>query len=67
MGGKGIRGLKARVRQECCINREGPDGPSSTVELYKLEKSGEEVTVLIGVGSSEEAGSAAPGESCLEF
>ena len=26
MGGRNIRGLKARVGQGCCISRGGPDG-----------------------------------------
>ena len=52
MGKRGIGGLKARVGRECCISRRGPDGPSSTVEVYKLEKP-EGVTVLVGVGSPE--------------
>ena len=25
-----IRGLKDRVRRECCISTRGPDGPSSS-------------------------------------
>ena len=37
MGIRGIRGLEARVKRECCISRGGPDGPSSTVEVYKME------------------------------
>ena len=51
MGGKGIRGLKARMRCECCISRRGPDGPYQAVEVYQLEESKEEITVLVGVGS----------------
>ena len=39
----------------------GPGGPSSIGEVYKLEDSGEEPTVLVGVGSPEEAVKAAPG------
>ena len=61
MGRKRIKGLKARVERECSISESGPDGPSSTVELCKLEESEEEVTVLVGVGSPEEAGRVAPG------
>ena len=38
----------------------GPDGPGSTVEVYKMEESKEEDYVLIGVGSPEEAGREAP-------
>ena len=41
---------------ECCISRRGPDGIGSSVEIYKLEKSEEEDTVLVGVRSLEEAG-----------
>ena len=38
------------------------------MEVYKLVESEEEVTVLVGVESPEEAGRAAPGvKSCLEF
>ena len=56
MGGKRIRGLKARVGWECCISRRGPDGPDSAVEVYQLEESEEEVTVLVGVGSPKKSG-----------
>ena len=38
------------------ISRGGPNGQSSTVEVYKLKEFEEEVTVLAGVRSSEEAG-----------
>ena len=62
MGGERIRGLKARVGCECCISRRGPDG---AVEVYQLEESEEEITVLVGVGSLKKsrnaAGRAAPG------
>ena len=60
MGGRGKRGLKARVGRECCISGGGPDGLSSTIVLYKLVESEQEVTVLAGVGSPGEAGRAAP-------
>ena len=54
--------MKARVGRECSISRGGPDG---TAEVHKMEKSDEEVTALLGVGSTEEAGKqqwgAAPG------
>ena len=36
--------------------QRGPDGPSSTVEVYKLEESEEKVAVFVGVRSPEEAG-----------
>ena len=53
MGGKGIKGLKARVERECCISRGGTRMNSGA---YKLEESEEEVTELVGVGSPEKAG-----------
>ena len=56
MGRRRIRGLKARVGWECCISRGRPDGPSRTVEVYKLEESSEEVTVLVCVGPPEKKG-----------
>ena len=62
MGGKRIRGLKARVGCECCINRRGPDGPVRAVEVYQLEESKEEVTVLVGVGSPKKAGAQHKGQ-----
>ena len=61
MGGKRIRGLKTRVGWECCISRRGPDG---AVDLYQLEDSEKEVTVLVGVESQKKqdtAGRAARG------
>ena len=62
MGGKRIRGLKAKVGCECCISRRGPD---LAVEVYQLQKSEEEVTVLVGEESQKKsrgaAGRAAPG------
>ena len=61
-GLKEIGGLKARVGLECCASREGEDGQSSTVEVYKLEESKEEVTVLVDVGSPEEAGTQEGGQ-----
>ena len=65
VGRREIRGSKASVGQECCISRGGPDGSSSTVEVYMLEESEKKVTVLVGVGFPEEArtaaGRAAPG------
>ena len=43
----------------------GPDRPGLAVEVYQLEESEEEVTVLVGVGSRKKswdaAGRAAPG------
>ena len=56
MGRKRIEGLKARVGYECCISRRGPDGSDRAVEVYQLEESEEEVTVLVGVGSLKKAG-----------
>ena len=56
MCGRRVRSLKTRVERKCCIRTGRPDGPSSTVEVYKLEESEEEVTVFVGVGSPEEAG-----------
>ena len=61
MGGRRIRCLKMRMGRECCISREGTDQPGSTVEIYKLEESEEEDTVLVGMGFSE-ADRATPGE-----
>ena len=55
MSRRGIRGLKTRVGLECYISRGGPDRASGTVEVNKLEESEEEVTVLVDVGSPEEA------------
>ena len=49
MGGGRIRGLKARVGRKCCISR---GEAKLTVEVYKLENSEKEVTVL----SSEKVG-----------
>ena len=56
MGGRGIRALKANVGQECCISIGVADGPNCTVEVYKLEESEEEDTVLVGIGFPEETG-----------
>ena len=53
MGRKGIGGLKARMGCQCCISRRGPD---QAVEVYQLEKSKVEVTVLVGVGSPKKVG-----------
>ena len=50
MGKRGIRGLKARVGQECSISREGT---ACAVEVYMSEKSKEEVAVL-RVGTQQE-------------
>ena len=41
------------MRGQCCISSWESNGPSSTVEVCKLEKSKEEVIVLVGVGSPE--------------
>ena len=54
---KEIKGLKGRVGRDCYISRGGPRG---TVEVYKLEESKEEVTVLVGVRSLEETGKTFP-------
>ena len=59
MGGKRIEGLKARVGCECCISRRGPDG---AVEVYQMEESEEEVTLLVGVGSLKKAGTQQGGQ-----
>ena len=48
-----LPGTKAKVGGECCISSGGSNGPSSTVEGYKLEKFKEEVIVLVGVRSPE--------------
>ena len=62
MGGKRIRGLKARVGCECCISRRGPDGPDRAVEVYQLEESEEEDTVLVAVASPKKAGTRQRGQ-----
>ena len=71
MGGRGIRGLKARVGCECCISTRGPDGPDCAMEVYQLEESEEEVTVLVGMGSLKKQARKREGssrsESCQEF
>ena len=46
---------------EVLHGQRGRHGPGSTVEVYKLEKSEEEVTVLVGVRSPKKAEMAAPG------
>ena len=61
MGRRRIRGLKARVGHAYCIGKGEPDGPGSTVKVYKMEESEEEDTLLVGVGSPEAAGRGAPG------
>ena len=66
MGGRRVKSLKARVRWELCISR---DGPGSTVEVCKLEKSEEEDTVLVAVDLQKKQGRCRVGssrsESCL--
>ena len=57
MGGREIRGLKVRVGRECCISRRGSD---CTVEVYKLEKSEEQITELSPEKAVTQQG-AAPG------
>ena len=42
--------------------QRGTGEPGSTVEVYKLEESGEEVTVLVEVRPPEEAGSQQGGQ-----
>ena len=42
-GQKQIRGLKARVGRKCCISRGESD---CTVEVYRPDEPGKEVTVL---------------------
>ena len=49
-------GLKTRVWQECCVSREGSDGPISTMKVYKLEESKEEGIMFVGVEPPEEPG-----------
>ena len=61
MGKTVIRGMKARIGWEWCIRRRGPDGPDLAVEVYKLEQSEDNVTVVVGMGSLEEAERAAQG------
>ena len=56
MGGKRIRGLKARVGCDCCISKGGPGGPDRAMEIYQLEEYEEEFTVLVDVGSPRKAG-----------
>ena len=55
MDGKRIRSLKARVRKECCIDKERLDRPDSTWVAWEMKKSKKEDTVLVGVASLEEA------------
>ena len=51
MGGRGIRGLKSRFGVSTAL-AEGPVCLSSTMKVYSLEDSEEEITML----SPEEAG-----------
>ena len=62
MGRKRIRSLKVRVGCKCCISRRGPDGPDYAVEVYQLQKSEEEVTVLVEVASSKKVGAQQGGQ-----
>ena len=66
MGGRGIRDLKARVDQECCISGRGSD---CTVKVYKLEESEKEVTVLFleKAGTQQEAAPGARAAKSSEF
>ena len=59
VGGKRIRGLKARMGCKCCISRRGPDQP---VEVYQLEESEEEVTLLVSIASPKKAGTQQGGQ-----
>ena len=59
VGGKRIKGLKARVECECCISRRGPDW---AVEVYQLQEYKEEVTVLVGVAFPKKAGAQQGGQ-----
>ena len=61
-GRRRVKSLKARVGRGSCISRGKPDRPGQTVELYKLEESEEEDTLLVGMESSEEAGSQQTGQ-----
>ena len=68
MGKKGIRGLKTKMGRESCISTGGAVGPSSTMEVYKLEET--EEGVLVEVGSPEQWHSrkgSSRSESCHEF
>ena len=71
MGGKRIKGLKARVECECCISKRGLHRPDSAVEVYQLKESKEEVTLLVGVESQKKQSRSREGSSrseiCLEF
>ena len=71
MGGKRIKGLKARVGCECSISRRGPDGSDWAVEVYQLEESEQEVIVLVDVGSPKRQRRCREGSSrsvsCQEF
>ena len=49
---------------EWCIRRRGPDG---AVEVYQLEESEDEVTVLVDVESPKKQGGSSRSESCQEF
>ena len=51
MGRWRIRGLETKVGRECCISRGGPD---YIVEVYMLEESEEEVTVIRQGGQLQE-------------
>ena len=62
MGKKRVGCLGARVGQERCIGRGGPDGPGCAVEVYKLEKPEEEVTVLKDMGPPGEVGAQQRGQ-----
>ena len=67
MGGRKIRGLKARMGWEYCGSRGKPDGPGSTVEVYKLEGSKRKTQSSLVWDLPKEHGGQLQSESCLEF
>ena len=56
VGGRRIRGLKARVGWMCCTSREGARCARLNSRGIRSGKFKLEVTVLIGAGSPEGAG-----------
>ena len=59
-------GTKARVGGECCISSRGPNGPSNTVEVYKLKESKKKVIGSCGISRISREGSS-KSENCLEY
>ena len=55
-GLKEDRKFKGEGRAGAQDQQRGPDGPGSTVEIYKLEESKGEDMVLVGVISPKETG-----------